>query len=715
MDDRTLFLERLEILDECAARYAGLTAGQRFGHTLMALLSRIATPIDEDDLIVGRVPEVLPTEAQEAWIAAHREALWAPPWFHTDGHLTISWPRILNEGMAGIRRRAEERLGEMGVDDDGDAISRSQRDFLTGVMLCCEAIALFGARYAQEAEAQARRCPTPERAEELRRIAAVCRRAPEQPARTFHEAVQAIWLVDLVLHAVVGARDFALGRLDQYLWPFYARDLVEGRITPQEAQELIECLYIKCSEIIGYADQANARKRSRCQDSVQYVVLGGSSPDGDATNPLSLLCLRAGFLKLKQPTIKVRYHPGIDPAFWRETCALIREGGAVGVYNDDVVVPAFLSVGVEPQDAWDYVHYGCCNANVPGHEGSLMERWHNLPKLLELALHDGVDPLTDERVGPKTGDVGELRSLDDLLAALQGQIRHALEAERALYPPLSPEALGQCSFTLESAFLEGCIERGREWRLGGAKYWHKSQHGVGIATVADSLAAIQQVVFDEGELTLAELRDILDADYVGHETLRLRLRNRCAKYGNDDEGVDALAARVANLFCDEVLRCNEAPHDVRFWPEIYSYHNNRRMGVQVGATPDGRRRGEVLSENQSPTLGVDRHGPSACLNSIARLPFQRTPGGGTNLKLHPSAVEGEAGLQALSDLMRTYFHNGGQHLQVNVIDAATLREAQQHPERHRSLSVRVVGYSAYFVTLSPEVQEDLIRRTEHAT
>ena len=717
MDDRTLFLERLEILHECAARYEGLTAGQRFGHTLMELLSRISTPIDEDDLIVGRVPEVLPTEAQEAWIAAQREALWAPRWFYTDGHLTISWPRILNEGMAGIRRRAEERLREIGEADavTDDAVSRSQRDFLTGVMLCCEAIALFGARYAQEAEDQARRCPKPERAEELRRIAAVCRRVPEHPARTFYEAVQAIWLVDLVLHAVVGARDFALGRLDQYLWPFYARDLAEGRITPQEAQELVECLYIKCSEIIGYADQANARKRSRCQDSVQYVVLGGSSPDGDATNPLSLLCLRAGFLKLKQPTIKVRYHPGIDPAFWRETCALIREGGAVGVYNDGVVVPAFLSVGVEPQDAWDYVHYGCCNANVPGHEGSLMERWHNLPKLLELALHDGVDPLTGDQVGPETGDIEGLHSLEDLLAALQGQIRHALEAERALYPPLSAEALAQCSFTIESAFLEGCIEHGREWRLGGTKYWHKSQHGVGIATVADSLAAIQQVVFEEGELTLAELRDILDADYVGHEALRLRLRNRCVKYGNDDEGVDALAARVANLFCDEVLRCNETPHTVRFWPEIYSYHNNRRMGAQVGATPDGRRRGEVLSENQSPTLGVDRHGPSACLNSIARLPFQRTPGGGTNLKLHPSAVEGEAGLQALSDLMRTYFHNGGQHLQVNVIDAATLREAQQHPERHRSLSVRVVGYSAYFVTLSPEVQEDLIRRTEHAT
>jgi formate C-acetyltransferase len=242
---------------------------------------------------------------------------------------------------------------------------------------------------------------------------------------------------------------------------------------------------------------------------------------------------------------------------------------------------------------------------------------------------------------------------------------------------------------------------------------------VGIATVADSLAAIQSMVFDREALSLAALRDALNCDFQGQEQLHQRLLHQCPKYGNDEEAVDALAARVADLFCDEVVRCNEVPScgelqpTITFWPEIYSYHNNRRMGEQVGATADGRKRGVSLSENQSPTYGTDVGGVTACLRSIAKLPLHRTPGGGTNLKLHPSAVEGEDGLEALSSLLKTYFALGGQHLQLNVVDSALLRKAQQHPEEYRTLSVRVVGYSAYFCTLTRQVQDDIIRRTEH--
>jgi formate C-acetyltransferase len=522
--------------------------------------------------------------------------------------------------------------------------------------------------------------------------------------------------VDLVLHAVVGARDFALGRMDQFLFPYYEADLEAGRTTPEAAQELIECLFVKCNEIIGYADQANARKRSLCQDSVQYAILGGQTPEGhDATNALSTICLRAGHLMLKQPTIKVRYFEGIDAGFWQEACRLVRAGGSVGVYNDEVEIPAFLSVGVDLEDARNYVHYGCCNANVPGKEGSLRERWHSLPKFLELGLNDGVDPGSGEQVGPRTGKIDTLQSVDAIIDAMQAQMRHALEAERAQFPPLTDEDKAQCSFTLESVFLEACIENGREWRLGGTQYWHKSQHGSGIGSVADSLAAIQRVVFDEGQLTLSELRDAINSDFEDHEPLRQQLLNRCPKYGNDEEGVDALAVRVADIFCDEVVRCNEVPHGMRFWPEIYSYHNNRRLGKELGATPDGRKRGEAISENQSPSYGMDLAGATACLRSMAKLPFHRTPGGGTNLRLHPSTVRGEKGLEALSDLLATYFRLGGQHLQVNVVDGEMLREAQERPEDHRSLSVRVVGYSAYFVTLARDAQEDLIRRTEHLT
>lgn len=712
MDDRAVFLERMEIIKECSEKYRDHTAGVKFGHTLNDLLVNISIIIDDDDLVVGRVPEVVPTPEQECWFEENQREYWRTPWFQTNGHLTISWERILNEGLHGIQGRARKHLSSL---HGNDGVTLSRRDFLEGTLLCCNAIETYTLRYAQKAIRLAHKTQSETRRVELLQIADVCRHVPTHPARTFHEAVQAVWLVDLVLHAVVGARDFALGRLDQYLYPFYQRDLEEGRTTPEDAQELIECLYLKCSEIIGYADQANARKRSLCQDSVQYAVVGGQTPDGeDASNPLSIICLKAGHLKLKQPTIKVRYFRGIDEGFWREACELVRAGGSVGIYNDDVEIPAFTSVGVDLEDARNYVHYGCCNANVPAKEGSLMERWHNLPKRLELVLNNGVDPITGKQEGPQTGEPDGFGCLDDLLEALRLQIRHVLDAERSHHPPLASEVHSRYSFTVESIFLDDCIKNGCEWRLGGTKYWHKSQHGCGIGTIADSLSAIQEVVFELQLLTLSELRDILNADFEGHEPLRQRLLHRCPKYGNDDDTVDAIATQVADIFCDEVVRCNEAPHTIRFWPEIYTYHHNKGCGRQLGATPDGRKRGENISENQSPSYGMDLNGATACLSSIAKLPLRRTPGGGTNLKLHPSSIRGEEGLQALSDLLKTYFHQGGQHLQINIVDAATLRAAQESPDEYRTLPVRVVGYSAYFVTLSKKVQDDIIERAEHA-
>lgn len=711
MDDRAIFLSRMEILKACGDRYRDETAGIKFGHTLQAMLSRIDVVIEEDDLIVGRAPEVVPDAEEERWFREHGRDCFHVPWFWTSGHLTLSWERLLNEGLIGVRQRAQAHLDRL---TGRDGASLSKRDFLQGALLCCDAIAHFAERYADAALSLARETPPGRRKRELMRIAEICRRVPEQPARTLHEAVQSVWLIDLILHTVVGARDFTPGRMDQYLYPLYERDLAAGRIRPDEALELIESFYIKCSEIIGFADQENARKRSLCQDSVQYVVLGGQTADGrDATNPLSFICLKAGYLLLKQPTIKVRYFEGIDDGFWLEACRLARAGGSIGFYNDGVEIPAFLSVGVDLEDARGYSHYGCCNANVPGKEGSLMERWHSVPKFLELVMNSGFDPVEGEQVGPQTGDADAFGSIDHLMDALRLQIRYTMEAEREAYPPL-PEADDRYSFTLESIFLEDCIENGREWRLGGTKYWHKTQHASGMATAVDSLAAIQTVVFEAGDLTLGALRDILNTDFEGYESLRLRLRNRCPKYGNDDDGADALARQIADIFCDEVVRCNEVPHAVRFWPEIYSYHNNRALGAQLGATPDGRKRGESISENQSPSYGMDLKGVTACLKSIAKLPLDRTPGGGTNLKLHPTSVRGESGLVSLSDLMKTYFELGGQHLQLNIIDGAMLREAQERPEEFRTLSVRVVGYSAYFSTLSKRVQDDLIARTEHS-
>jgi len=712
MDDRVLFMERLTILSDCEQRYANLDAGERFGRALADLLAGISVVIAGDDLIVGRVNETVPTLEEERWFEEHRADHMRRSWFWSSGHLILSWERLLAEGLDGIRQRARRTMDRLVGQDGG--VSRSQRDFLRGTFLCCDAIELYAHRYADAAETQAGHASSAERRDELLHISHILRHVPARPARTFQEALQSIWLVDLVLHTVVGSRDFTPGRMDQYLYPYYSRDLENGTLTSDAALELIECFFIKCSEIIGLGDQANASKRSPCQDSVQYVVLGGQTESAqDATNDLSALILQAGYLKLKQPTIIVRHHSGIDGAFWRQVCELVRAGGSVGVYNDATVIPAMLRLGVEPEHALGYGFYGCCNANLPGREGSLREKWYALPKLLELALNDGLDPLTGEQAGPRTGCAESMVALDDLVDAVRLQMRHVLQAERAQYPPLGDQDRAQCSFTLESIFLEDCVENGREWRLGGTQYSHKNQHAVGIGTAADSMAAIAQIVFNGGELALAELRDTLNADFDEHESLRLRLHNRMPKYGNDDDRADHWAAQLAEMWCDEVERCNLAPHHEVFWPEIYSYHNNRHLGRATGATADGRRRGQHLRENQSPSPGMDRVGVTACLNSMAKLPLDRTPGGGTNLRLHPTAVAGEDGLDALSQLFVTYFGQGGQFLQINIVDSETLRQAQRDPVAHRSLSVRVTGYSAYFVTLAQEVQEALIARSEH--
>ena len=298
MDDRVVFLERIKVLEKCAEKYRAETMGLAFGHTLNKTLSNISIVIDEDDLIVGRVPEALPTEEQERWLEENPGAIkhTNTPWFRTLGHLTISWEILLNEGLRGIRERAKKHLDSISGED---GVSLSKKDFLQGTILCCDAIETFALRYVQKAEELSHSAPCEERELELLRIAEICRRVPANPASTLHEAVQSVWLVDMILHAVVGQRDFALGRIDQYLYPFYLRDLEDGRITDEQAQELIECLYIKCSEIIGLADHANSKKRSLCQDSVQYAFLGGQTTDGqDATNPLSIICLKAAHLKI---------------------------------------------------------------------------------------------------------------------------------------------------------------------------------------------------------------------------------------------------------------------------------------------------------------------------------------------------------------------------------------------------------------------------------
>jgi pyruvate formate-lyase/glycerol dehydratase family glycyl radical enzyme len=733
VDDRTVFWERLLALRRTHQMHGHERPTRLYALALREITETMSVVIGEDDLILGEPPEILLPSEDEALFAAYAKEYFQPRWFATRGHMTPAWDLLLGRGLLAIGREALERSAALPPDAD-DAAQR--REFWEAIAICCQAVVALSTRYAEGAARMAEATADPARRAELESIAAVCQRVPGLPARTFREAVQAVWFLDFVLHAVCGARDYSVGRLDQYLLPYYRRDIDGGALTREDARELLQCLFIKMNAFIGIHDHYTTPvKRSLCKDSVQYVVVGGQTPDGrDATNELSFLCLEAiDELRIKEPNLTVRYHPRIDRDFWRSVCDAVRRGASIGIYNDDVVIASLENLGLSISDARGYVHYGCCNPHLPGWEPQLREYQHSLVKCLELALNTGRDPyptpptrleneLRDHSpafsadevyAGPPTGDVDHLKTFTDLMRAVKMQIGHdvarAVALKRRFY---DEDYLAHRPFCFESAFVHDCITRGRDANHGGARYVHHNNYAGGLATVADSLVALKKAVYEEGWLSLAELRDALAANFAGRDTLRQRLLNRYPKFGNDDAEADAVAAEIAECFCREVLKHRDPVVGV-CWPGIYTYHRFKGIGHISGATPDGRLAGAPTSENQGPAPGRDRCGPTATLRSLAKLPLHLTPSGGQTLTLHPTLFSGPDGTKHLSDLIETYFDLGGQHLQINIVNAETLRAAQRAPEEYRGLVVRVTGYSAYFVTLDRQSQDLLIAAATH--
>ena len=733
VDDRTVFWERVLALRRAHHAHGHERPTRLYALAMREITASMSVVIREDDLILGEPPEILLSREEEALFAEYADDYFQPLWFGTRGHVTPAWDVLLERGLLDIKREAEERCAALTPDTE-DAAQRCE--FWDAIAICCQAVVDLSTRYAETAAGMAEVTADGARRADLERVAAVCRRVPGLPARTFQEALQSVWFLDFVLHAVCGARDYSVGRLDQYLLPFYRRDIGGGALTREEALELLQCLFVKMNSFIGIHDHYTTPvKRSLCKDSVQYVVVGGQTVDGrDATNELSLLCLEAiDELRIKEPNLTVRYHPGIDRGFWQSVCDAVRRGASIGIYNDDIVIAALMTLGVSLADARGYVHYGCCNPHLPGCEPQLREYQHSLVKCLELALNNGRDPyptrptrlenelrdhspayfVDESYTGPPTGALEDLRTFADLMRAVKAQIGHevarAVDVKRRFY---AEDYLPHRPFCFESALIHDCVARGRDANHGGSRYAHHNNYAGGLATVADSLVAIKKAVFEEGWLSLGELRDALADNFAGKGTMQHRLLNRYPKFGNDDDEVDAVAAEIAECFCREVLKHRD-PVVGACWPGIYTYHRFKWIGHMAGATPDGRLAGEPTSENQGPAPGRDRIGPTATLRSLAKLPLHLTPSGGQTLTLHPSLFAGPDGTKHLSALMETYFSLGGQHLQINIVNTETLRAAQREPEKYRGLVVRVTGYSAYFVALDRQSQDLLIAAATH--
>jgi len=682
------------------ARSLRETAGEpmtiRRALALNAVLQSCDLPILPGEALLGSGAVRCAPEGNGAALEAARSQLAAAGGRHFGTHADhhcADYPGLLAEGFGGLRRRAAAERTRREAAGDTDSAT-----FLRSVEIALEGASRHVLRWAQAAH-RAARARGPHR-QTLRWQGVTLERLATEPASSFHEALQLVFLA----HSIFQLDDryaMALGRLDQTLWPYYARDIEEGRLTPERARALLEHLFAKLAH----------------RGDIQNVAVGGLTPDGqDGTNALSSLIVEA-VQAVGQPggNLTARVHAATPAPFLRACAACIRTGvGFPAMVNDEVMVPALHAQGYPIEEARDYCFVGCIESFISGRQAPWADSRFNLLRCVDLALRDGRDGLTGEQAGPPTGEPADWPAF---FAAFAEQVRAGIAAHAEWVCRMEREADARASeltSPLLSALTLDCIARGRDVNDGGARW--PGCHGVagmGIGSVADALAAVKRFVYDRRELDLPALRAALDADFEGYEALRARLLNEAPKYGNDDEEVDALAVEAARIFGEALLE-KRLPSGGRFWGLMAANVQNVSSGREVGATPDGRRAREPLSDAASPTFGRDTHGPTATVRSIARLDYGLCPGGNVvNMKLHAPTLAGERGLDALASLIRTCFDLGGAQLQFNTTDRALLLEAMEHPERHRNLVVRVSGFSAYFVQLEPAVQADILARTEH--
>jgi formate C-acetyltransferase len=634
------------------------------------------------------------------------------------GHAVLDG-KIYREGLNGRIRRIRSELDRLaaGSAGGGSEEAEARRHALVAMAIACGATIRLARRHADLAERMALEEADSSRRAELRRIATVCRRVPARPPRDFHEALQAYWFCHLgVITELNGWDALSPGHLDQHLRPFYERGLSDGTLTRAAARELLEAFFVKFNDHPAPPKVGVTAAESETYTDFANLTFAGLTRDGeDGSSELTELLLEiTGELRLLQPSTNVLVARRTPERVLRRALEVIRRGhGFPSLFNADVVVEEQLRMGKTVTDAREGGCSGCVETSAFGKEACVLTGYFNLPKVLELALHDGVDPRTGRRLGPSTGAPERLTSFDQVFDAFEAQLGHALEVKLRGNRIVERLYAEQMPAPFLSALVDGCLESGRDYNAGGAVYHNRYVQMVGIGTITDSLSAIRRAVFEERRLPLAELVATTDRDFAGAETLRLRLANRVPRWGNDDDAADELMRRVFEAAFEAV---DGRPTETggRFRIQMLPTTSHVYFGSVTGATPDGRRAGRPLSEGISPVQGADRRGPTAVLRSAAKMDHRRTGGTLLNMKLTPALLEGDEGLADVAALVRGWFAMGGHHIQFNVVRAETLRAARAEPEAWRDLIVRVAGYSDYFCDLSPALQEEIIARTEHA-
>ncbi len=640
-----------------------------------------------------------------------------------DGHIAVDFPKILSVGLEGYLEEIAHYHSQV---DRSDREGIKKDLFYRALTTVLRAFQSFILRYRDLALEISSRETDPRRMKELRTIAGNCEVIASRPPESFWQALQLTWFVQLVLQIESNGHSVSLGRMDQYLYPFYHNDILTGKISDEEVIELLENTWIKLLSISKIRPWSHTRF-SAGGPLYQNVTIGGQTPDGrDAVNDLSYLILDSvGRMRLTQPNLSVRFHRNISHDFMMACMRVIEKGfGMPSFNNDEIVIPGLLALGVEPEDAYDYSAIGCIEIAVPGKWGYRCTgmSFLNLMRVFMATLHNGLDTESGKVFREGTGHFRDFSSYDDLFRAWQHQIRYytrkTVEIDTAVDTAL--EELVPDIFC--SAFVEDCIPRGKTIKEGGSKYDFVSGLQVGIANLGNALAAIKKLVFEEKRISPDELLEALEKDFAGKEGEKIRqlLLNYAPKYGNDDDEVDLLLRDAYMEFINELeqyhtTRYGRGPIGCRYYAGTSSISANVPSGAVVPATPDGRKAYTPVAEGSSPSSGTDVKGPTAVFKSVAKLPTEKIMGGVLlNQKLTPPTIRKTEDKEKLISLIRTFFEDlKGWHVQYNIVSRETLLAAQKEPEKYRDLIVRVAGYSAFFTTLSPDTQNDIIARTEH--
>ena len=629
------------------------------------------------------------------------------------GH-TVLDDKIYRKGLLDFQSEIERGLKQL--DYLNDPMAYDKQEELRAMSITIDAIITLACRHADKVRELAAQETNPTRKKELEMIERICRRVPAYAPRNFWEALQSYWFIHLGVITELNPWDaFNPGRLDQHLYPFYKKGTADGSLTKDDAIELLQCFWVKFNNQPAPPKVGVTAAESSTYTDFANINSGGLTAEGhDGVNEVTHIILDViDEMKLVQPSSNIQLSRKNPDEFLKHAVRVIRHGrGQPSIFNADTVIDEMLHQGKSVEDARNGGTSGCVETGAFGKESYILTGYFNMPKILEVTLNSGIDPNTEKKIGTDSGDPAEFTTFDEFLEAYKKQLNHFIDIKMRGNNIIERIYATNMPVPFLSVLIDDCIAKGQDYNAGGARYNTNYIQGVGLGTMTDSFAAIKHNIYDHKRITMPELLRALRSDYEGNEVLRLRLVNKTPKYGNDDPEADDLMLQVFEMFFSAVdgrPNTKGGKYRINLLPTTCHIY----FGSVTGATPDGRKARTPLSEGISPVQGADRHGPTAALKSAGKMDHVRTGGTLLNQKYSPSLLENEKGIDNLSHLVRSYFTMGGHHIQFNIVNAQTLREAQKHPEQYRDLIVRVAGYSDYFCELGTALQNEIIARTEH--